>query len=70
MHLSDTGRQAYRHDPVDLGTIPFADVPAALAAVGYKVRLMLEIISRDPGRDIIASAGKLAVLGFKPPPSK
>jgi hypothetical protein len=25
---------------------------------------MLEIISRDPDRDIIASAGKLAVLGF------
>jgi hypothetical protein len=25
---------------------------------------MLEIISRDPDRDIIASAGKLALLGF------
>jgi hypothetical protein len=27
---------------------------------------MLEIISRDPDRDIIASAVKLAVLGFTP----
>jgi len=68
VHLSDTGRQIYRHDPVGLGTVPFADVPGALAAVGYSAKSnpkpMLEIISRDPGRDIIASAAKLAVLGF------
>jgi len=68
VHLSDTGRQNYRHDPVGLGTVPFADVPRALAAVGYaKPKPMLEIISRDPDRDIIASAAKLAVLGFKHP---
>ncbi len=67
VHLSDTGRQAYRHDPVGLGTVPFADVPRALEAVGYDAKPMLEIISRDPDRDIIASAAKLAVLGFKRP---
>jgi hypothetical protein len=39
-------------------------VPRALAAAGYNAKPMLEIISRDPGRDIIASAGKLALLGF------
>jgi L-ribulose-5-phosphate 3-epimerase len=66
VHLSDTGQQAYRHDPVGLGTVPFADVPRALLAAGYNARPMLEIISRDPDRDIIASAGKLAVLGFTP----
>jgi L-ribulose-5-phosphate 3-epimerase len=66
VHLSDTGQQAYRHDPVGLGTVPFADVPHALLAAGYNARPMLEIISRDPDRDIIASAGKLAVLGFTP----
>ena len=64
VHLSDTGRQVYRHDPVGLGSVPFADVPSALAAVGHAVRPMLEIISRNPDNDIIASAGKLAVLGF------
>jgi sugar phosphate isomerase/epimerase len=70
VHLSDTGRQAYRHDPVGLGTVPFADVPRALEAVGYNAtrpKPMLEIISRDPDTDIIASAAKLAVLGFKRP---
>ena len=35
VHLSDTGQQFYRHDPVGLGTVPFAEVPRALAAVGY-----------------------------------
>lgn len=70
VHLSDTGRAAYRHDPVGLGTVPFGDVPAALDAVGYgakKPKPMLEIISRNPDADIIASAAKLAVLGFKRP---
>jgi sugar phosphate isomerase/epimerase len=64
VHLSDTGRQAYRHDPVGRGTVPFAEVPAALAAAGYRARPMLEIISREPDADITASAARLARLGF------
>jgi len=67
VHLSDTGRQIYRHDPVGLGTVPFAEVPRALHAAGYTARPMLEIVSRDPDRDIIASAGKLALLDFAHP---
>ena len=57
VHLSDTGRQVYRHDPVGLGTVPFAR-RAARAALrsATRARPMLEIISRDPDRDIIASA--------------
>lgn len=66
VHLSDTGRQAYRHDPVGLGTVPFAEVHRALVAVGYTAKPVLEIISYDPDHDIIASAKKLAVLGFLP----
>jgi sugar phosphate isomerase/epimerase len=64
VHLSDTTRQVYRHDPVGAGDLPFAEVAAAVAAVGYHVRLMLEIISPDPDRDILASADRLAALGF------
>jgi L-ribulose-5-phosphate 3-epimerase len=64
VHLSDTGRQVYRHDPVGEGTVPFERVPQALAAAGYTARPILEIISRNPDRDIIASADKLARLGF------
>jgi sugar phosphate isomerase/epimerase len=64
VHLSDTGRQAYRHDAVGLGSVPFAAVPSALAAVGHAARPMLEIISRDPDRDIVASVEALARLDF------
>ena len=64
VHLSDTGQRIYRHDPVGEGTVRFANVPRALASVGYTARPMLEIISRDPDRDIPASAGKLAEMGF------
>jgi len=64
VHLSDTSRQAYRHDPVGQGTVSFADVPDALTAIGYHARPMLEIISRNPDRDIAASARRLAEVGF------
>jgi len=64
VHLSDTTRRVYRHDPVGAGDVPFAAVPAALDAVGYRTRTMLEIISADPDRDIPASADRLAALGF------
>ena len=66
VHFSDTGQKIFRHDPIGLGTVPFAALPQALAAVGYTARPMLEIISRDADRDILASADSLAALGFKP----
>ena len=64
VHLSDTGQRTYRHAPVGEGTVPFVELPSALAAAGYGARPMLEIISRDPDRDIVASATKLAAMGF------
>jgi len=66
VHLSDTTRQVYRHSPVGAGNVPFAGLPPALAAVDYRPRPMLEIISSDPDRDIVASADRLVALGFGP----
>jgi len=60
VHFSDT----HRHDPVGAGSVPFAVVPAALAAVGYRERPMLEIISSVPDNDILDSANRLAALGL------
>jgi sugar phosphate isomerase/epimerase len=68
VHLSDTSRDVYRHDPVGAGDVPFAQAPAALAAVGYRARPVLEIISPDPDRDIPASADRLVALGFSSAP--
>jgi sugar phosphate isomerase/epimerase len=67
VHFSDTGQKIFRHDAVGLGTVPFPALPKALAAVGYTRRPMLEIISHDADRDILASADRLAALGFKRP---
>jgi sugar phosphate isomerase/epimerase len=64
VHLSDTGQQLYRHDPIGKGTVPFAALPAALAQVNYRRRTMLEIISASPDCDILASADRLRSLGF------
>ena len=66
-HLSDTNRELYRHDPIGRGTVPFADVPAMLAAVGYAGKPVLEIISDDADRDIVDGAAKLAAMGFARP---
>ncbi len=64
VHLSDTGRQVYRHDPVGMGIVPFGEVPKYLKACGYPELCVLEIISRSPGTDLSASARKLADLGW------
>src|ERR1019366_7210368 len=64
LSICRTGWRAYRHDPVGSGTFAFVQMPAALAAVGYNAEPMLKIISRDPDRNIVASAGKLAAPGF------
>jgi sugar phosphate isomerase/epimerase len=69
VHLSDTNQTLYRHDAVGMGNVPFAQVPAALAAVCYTARPMLEIISHNADRDNVASAEKLAALGLGHTPS-
>jgi len=64
VHLSDTNRQIYRHDPVGEGTVPFEELPGALAEVAYTRLPMLEIISQNADRDILSSTDKLAAMGF------
>jgi sugar phosphate isomerase/epimerase len=65
VHVSDTGPAVYRHDPVGLGTIDFAAVARALAAVGYAGPPVLEIISREPDRDLPEIIARLAAQGWE-----
>lgn len=65
-HLSDTNRDVYRHDPVGVGSVPFADIPPLLQDVGYRDFPVLEIISRDPDRDLAQSADRLIRMGWLP----
>jgi hypothetical protein len=67
VHLSDTNRWQYRHDAVGLGTVPFAEIPPVLAEIGHDRRPILEVISHDADRDILASAQRLTEKGFSAP---
>jgi sugar phosphate isomerase/epimerase len=64
VHISDTTRSVYRHDAVGLGDIDFARIAPAVRATGLPRPPMLEIISRDAGRDIGRSIEALAALGY------
>jgi sugar phosphate isomerase/epimerase len=64
VHLSDTTRRVYRHDPVGAGDMDFSGLPAALSAVGYTQPTVLEIISHDGDRDIGRSIVALDQCGF------
>ena len=66
VHLSDTGRQAWRHDPVGQGTCDFAGFGATLQEIGYAKTSMLEIVSQQPVEDIVASHRKVAQWGWAP----
>lgn len=65
-HLSDTGRAVWRHDPVGAGDVPFAELPPALAAAGYRGPCILEILDPDPEAAIVRSHDALAGFGFEP----
>jgi len=64
VHLSDTDRSTYRHSAIGEGTVPFEELPAALAAVAYDGSLVLEIIANDADRAILDGAARLAAMGI------
>ena len=64
VHLSDTGRQAWRHDPVGQGSCDFAGFGATLREIGYAQTSMLEIVSEQPVEDIVGSHRKIAQWGW------
>ena len=67
VHVSDTGRDAWRHDPVGMGQVDFAGAAAALREIGYRGPTMMEIISLNPDVDIADSHRKLAACGWAGP---
>ena len=67
VHLSDTGREAWRHDPVGQGSCDFAGFGAVLREIGYAGSSMLEIVADPPVEHIVASHCRLAEWGWAPP---
>ena len=66
VHLSDTGREAWRHDPVGQGSCDFAAFGAALRDIGYAKTSMMEIVADPPIEPILASHRQLAKWGWSP----
>jgi sugar phosphate isomerase/epimerase len=64
VHVSDTTRTVWRHDPVGTGTVPFAEVAKALGEIGFIGPTMMEIIADDPEAALIRSHDILASAGF------
>jgi sugar phosphate isomerase/epimerase len=65
VHLSDTGRQVWRHDPVGHGSCDFAGFGATLSEIGYAQTSMLEIVAEDRAvQHIVESHRRLADWGW------
>lgn len=64
VHLSDTGRETWRHDPVGQGSCDFAAFGTALREIGYSGTSMLEIVADPPVEHIVASQRRLAEWGW------
>jgi sugar phosphate isomerase/epimerase len=64
VHLSDTTRSSYRHDPVGAGDVDFAQALAAARAASHRRAAVLEIISSHPHHDVDNSAQRLAAIGW------
>ena len=64
VHVSDTGRDTFRHDRLGTGTLDLAPLPAAIADTGYAKPVLLEIITANPDPDIAASIAALDAHGF------
>ncbi len=66
VHLSDTNRHAWKHDPVGEGNCDFAGFADALREVGYAQTSMLELVCESPLERIVESHRKVAAWGWAP----
>ncbi|HLZ05307.1 MAG TPA: sugar phosphate isomerase/epimerase family protein [Bradyrhizobium sp.] len=66
VHLSDTGRDVWRHGRIGTGSVPFAEVARALAGVGFDGPCTLEIADQDPEAAILHGHSALVPFGYAP----
>ena len=65
VHVSDTPKDAWRHDPIGTGDVDFAGFADALRDIGYDGETMAEIIAPDPDRHFAEAADRLAGAGWR-----
>ncbi|BAR60887.1 hypothetical protein NK6_7736 [Bradyrhizobium diazoefficiens] len=64
VHLSDSPKGQLRHDPIGSGEIDFAAIAALLRQRAYEGRIVLEILSDQPLKDIDEGAAILKRQGL------
>ncbi|WP_407180961.1 sugar phosphate isomerase/epimerase family protein [Bradyrhizobium sp. STM 3562] len=64
IHLSDSPKGQWRHDPIGSGEIDFAAIAAELRRRAYAGRIVLEILSERPLQDIGEGAAALRRQGL------
>ncbi|KYG18950.1 hypothetical protein SE92_00625 [Bradyrhizobium sp. AT1] len=64
VHLSDSPKAQWRHDPIGSGEIDFAAIATLLRQRGYDGRIVLEILSDQPLKDIDEGAAILERQGL------
>ncbi|MEM9221592.1 MAG: sugar phosphate isomerase/epimerase family protein [Pseudomonadota bacterium] len=67
VHLSDTPKSAWRHDPIGTGDIDFAAFHTALRDIDYRGYSMAEIIAREPDRHFADAMTRLTGYGWAGP---
>jgi deoxyribonuclease IV len=64
VHLSDTTKAVWAHDPIGVGEVDFARVAATVSALGYNGRLVLETLhDGDPARGFTEDLAALRRAG-------
>lgn len=69
VHLSDTHRDRWRHDPVGQGSCDFEGFGRALDDTGYTGTSMLEIVAEQAVEQIVASHHRVAKWGWAAAPN-
>jgi len=65
VHLSDTQKHTWRHDPVGMGDVQFAAFNQVLRDIGYNGISMLELVTDDPDFHFNDSRKKLVEFGWE-----
>ncbi len=65
VHLSDSPKGQWRHDPIGFGEIDFASIAALLRHRSYTGTIVLEILSRRPLDDLEVGTAALKKQGLR-----
>jgi sugar phosphate isomerase/epimerase len=69
VHLSDTHRDKWRHDPIGMGSCDFAGFARALREIGYDKTSMLEIVAEQAVEQTLESHRRVTKWGWQKPPA-